>query len=177
MIQAEARGATMCLNEARFGHLSRMAFAACLGAVTATPGAAWGQSVRPYLESQTAQAIERAALQCAAGKGFPAAVAIFDDSGRLLAYAHSDGASTGSGEVAIWKGRSAAQYRFSTRETAAWNVPGAPGIATVPGGLPLLSKDGQPLGGVGISGGPATSDEACAAAGVAAAGLRTVPLR
>lgn len=140
------------------------------GALASHPGHA--QSVRAFLPLKTAQLMQQAALQCGAEKGFAAAVAIFDDSGRLVSYARSDEASTATAEVAMWKGRSAAQYRFSTRQTAGWNVPTAPDIATAAGGLPLLSTDGTPIGGIGVSGGPADSDEACAAAGIAAGQLK-----
>jgi uncharacterized protein GlcG (DUF336 family) len=161
-------------NDRRLINLNGTSLAACMIAL-ALPSVAYSQSSRPYLQSETAQAIERAVIRCAAEKRYPAAVAIFDDSGRLLAYAHADGASTAAGDAAMWKGRSAAQYRYSTRATAAWNVPGAPDIATAPGGLPLVSKHGDALGGVGVSGGPAESDEACAAAGIAAAKLGNGP--
>lgn len=100
------------------------------------------------------------------------AIAIYDQSGILLSYMQTDDASPGAGEVARWKGLSSAFYRTATAKTAEWNVPNAPKIATIQGGLPIFSADGKPLGGIGISGAPAEFDEQCAALATQAAGMR-----
>jgi len=166
----------MAAYRLRRATMARLFLAACT-AVPALAGPGYGQTLRPALQFGTARLLEEAALKCAAEKGYAAAVAVFDDAGRLVTFARADGASTATGEVALWKGRSAAEYRFSTRQTGKWNVPTAPNIATAPGGLPLLAADGTAIGGVGVSGGPADADEACAAAGIAAARLGTVSLK
>jgi uncharacterized protein GlcG (DUF336 family) len=44
-----------------------------------------------------------------------------------------------------------------------------------PGGVLVLDSDGDVLGAVGISGDVGDNDEACAIAGIEAAGLRAVP--
>lgn len=100
------------------------------------------------------------------------AIAIYDQGGILLSFTQTDGAAPAVGEVARWKGISAAYYRTATAKTAEWGIPNAPKIATVQGGLPLFSSDGQPWGGIGVSGAPAEFDEECAALATQAAGLR-----
>jgi uncharacterized protein GlcG (DUF336 family) len=50
-------------------------------------------------------------------------------------------------------------------------VPGIadiPGVAAFPGGLPIVTSDGQHIGGIGVSGATGDQDEECAAAGLAA---------
>ncbi|MEZ0471606.1 heme-binding protein [Luteimonas salinilitoris] len=73
--------------------------------------------------------------------------------------------------MAQWKGRSAAIYRRSTRETAAWNVPTAPMIAAMEGGVPLFARDGTAIGGVGVSGAPSEFDAECGTRAAEAASL------
>lgn len=104
--------------------------------------------------------------------GHNVAIAIYDQGGVLLSFLKTDGASPAAGEVARWKGLSAAYYRVSTATTAEWNVPTAPKIATIQGGLPITSTDGKPLGGIGVSGAPPEIDEECSALATQAVGLR-----
>src|SRR5690606_40621917 len=82
--------------------------------------------------------------------GHEVAVAGYDQSGELLSFARGQ-ASPAAAEVARWKGRSAAVFRRSTLETADWNLPTVPMIATIEGGVPLFTADGAPVGGVGVS--------------------------
>lgn len=103
---------------------------------------------------------------------YDVAIAIYDQGGVLLSFVQTDGASPATGEVARWKGRSAAYYRVATATTAEWDVPAAPKIATIQGGLPIFSTDGKPLGGIGVSGAPPEIDEECSALATQAAGLR-----
>lgn len=104
---------------------------------------------------------------------YDVAIAIYDQGGVLLSFTQADGSSPARGEVARWKGLSSAYYRVATGKTAEWNVPTAPKIATIKGGLPIFSTDGNPLGGIGVSGAPSEFDEECAAlATQAVAGLR-----
>lgn len=111
-------------------------------------------------------------LEHARKSNYDVSIAIYDQGGILLSFVQTDGAVPGVGEVARWKGISSAFYRTATAETAKWNVPNAPKIATIQGGLPIFSQDGKPLGGIGVSGAPAEFDEECAALATQAAGLR-----
>ena len=116
-----------------------------------TPLAA--QTPRPMLDYASAATIRDTCLAWAAERRLTVAVAVFDESGKLLALAHMDGAASAVGDFAQWKGRSA-------------------GLATWEGGLPIFSAAGVALGGVGVSGAESAEDVACGRAGIAAAGLR-----
>lgn len=145
-------------------------------ALAATAGAACGsaaaQTMRPALDYSTAATVRDACLAFAAERGLAVAVAVYDEAGRLIAYAHMDGAPTAVGDYAQWKGRSAATIHVASKETANWG-PGAPppGLATWEGGVPFFTPAGEPLGGVGVSGASSAEDSACGEAGIAAAGL------
>lgn len=129
------------------------------------------QTMRPFLDFKTADAIRDHCLANAGKTGHSVAVAVFDDGGDLASYSNH-GASPAAAAVAQWKGRSAAVYRRSTRETAAWNAPTAPMMATMEGGVPLFARDGTPIGGVGVSGASSEFDAECGTRAAEAAGLR-----
>jgi uncharacterized protein GlcG (DUF336 family) len=128
------------------------------------------QTMRPFLDFKTADAIRDHCLAHAARAGQAVAIAIFDDGGDLVNFANH-GASPAAAAVAQWKGRSAAVYRRSTRETATWNAPTAPMIATMEGGVPLFARDGTAIGGVGVSGASSEFDAGCGTRAAEAAGL------
>lgn len=143
--------------------------AACLAAVsTAVPA----QTPRPMLSYESAARMRDGCLAFARDKKLNISLAIHDEAGRLLTFARMDGASTAVSDVAIWKSRSAATFRYSTAETARWNAPQIPGIATAGGGVVAFTADGQALGAIGVSGAQTEDDIACAEAGIRAAGLR-----
>lgn len=149
--------------------MTRAGFAALLMlGLSATPLA--GQTLRPMLDYASAAAVRDGCLAWAGERGMTIAVAVFDESGKLLAFAHMDGASSAVGEIAQWKGRSAATIHFPTSETANWGN-GPDGVATWEGGIPIFSTEGVALGGVGVSGAESADDVACGKAGIAAAGL------
>lgn len=124
------------------------------------------------LQLRDIQKMNAKCLEHARKFNFDVSIAIYDQGGILLSFVQTDGAAPGVGEVARWKGISSAFYRTATAKTAQWNVPNAPKIATIQGGLPIFSQDGKPLGGIGVSGAPAEFDEECAALATQAAGLR-----
>lgn len=142
---------------------------ACLAAVSISAPA---QTVRPVLTYENAAKIRDGCLAFAREKKFDMAIAVHDEAGRLLTFARMDGASTAVSDVAVWKSRSAATYRFATAETAKWNAPNMPAIATIGGGVAVFSARGEALGAIGVSGAAAEDDIACAEAGIRAAGLR-----
>ena len=131
------------------------------------------QTMRPVMDLATAETIRDGCLDHARKNGEEIAVAIFDHAGRLVTYAKMDGASTAAAEIAKWKGKSAATYEFASSETANWNGPAAPDMATFGGGLPLFTSDGVGIGGVGVSGAVTEFDIACGNAGAVLAGLGT----
>lgn len=133
------------------------------------------QTMRPRLDYASAAKVRDGCIAHAEKNGFKLAIGIFDDSGRLVSFAQMDGASTAVGELAQWKGRSAATYRFASSETAKWNGPTAPFMSTFEGGIPFFASDGTSLGGIGVSGAESSDDVACGEAGIVAAGLRVKP--
>ena len=122
------------------------------------------------MNKAVAATIRDACLAWAAERDLAVAVAVFDESGKLLAFAQMDGAASAVGDFAQWKGRSAATVHVASAVTAEWGR-GPPGLATWEGGIPVFSTAGVALGGVGVSGAESADDVACGKAGIAAAGL------
>jgi uncharacterized protein GlcG (DUF336 family) len=145
--------------------------AAALLAILALPAPGMAQSPRPMLDYASAAKIRDTCVAWATERKLAVAVAVFDESGKLLAFAHMDGAASAVGDFAQWKGRSAATIHVASAVTAEWGR-GPPGLATWEGGLPVFSADGVALGGVGVSGAQSAEDVACGKAGIAAAGLK-----
>ncbi len=129
------------------------------------------QTARPMLDYATAAKIRDGCLAYARDRQDAVAIAIFDDEGRMLSFDQMDGVVNIAGELAQWKARAALNYRVSTETMSKWADRAIPGTANLPGGVPLFTADGAPLGAVGVSGSHANGDLACAKAGVAAAGL------
>lgn len=144
---------------------------AALLAILALPAPITAQTPRPMLDYASAATIRDGCLAWAAERKLMVAVAVFDERGKLLAFAQMDGAASAVGEFAQWKGRSAATIHVASAVTAEWGR-GPPGLATWEGGLPVFSSDGVALGGVGVSGAQSAQDTACGRAGIAAAGLK-----
>ena len=146
---------------------------AIAAAALALAGATSAQTARPMLDYTSAATIRDSCIAWASERKLTVAVAVFDESGRLLAFGHMDGAATAVGEFAMWKGKSAAIIHVASKETANWGGGRpAPGVATWEGGTPIFSPEGVPLGGVGVSGAPSADDAACGQAGIAAAGMK-----
>ncbi|NHK29008.1 heme-binding protein [Parvularcula flava] len=130
------------------------------------------QDMQAQLTLESAATIRDACLAHAAENDMVIAIAVFDNRGMMVTYAAMDGIAAAIPDVAMWKGRSAAKYRYATSVTADWGGD-APEIAVWEGGLPIFMADGSPLGGVGVSGAASADDVACIMAGVEAAGLVT----
>ena len=128
------------------------------------------QSQRTVLDYASAAKIRDGCVSWAAERELEVSIAVFNDAGVLITTAHLDGTATAIAEVAQWKGRSAATYRFPSAATANWGGP-APMMATWGGGVPFAGADGTPLGGIGVSGAQTEEDIACGLAGIAAAGF------
>lgn len=138
----------------------------------AVPVPAGAQAVRPMLEYATAAKMRDACLAWAGERKLQMAIAIYDDGGKLLAFAHMDGARTGSNQLAQDKGLSAARFRIGTANIAKRLTGYVPGIIIAGGGQPFSTKEGVPLGGIGVSGGTAQEDIDCGRAAVDAAELK-----
>ena len=129
------------------------------------------------LSARAASQIIEGCVAHANGKKQSHAIAVYDDGGHPIAILRMDGNPPGVTEFAMQKAASAAHWQFSTAEmqAAAKQTPGfgsAPGVVTVPGGIPVFSADGKRIvGAVGVSGEEPEDDAACAEAGVKSAGL------
>jgi len=142
--------------------------------------AAASASAQPTtLDARTAQAIVAGCAAHATVKKQSHAIAVVDPGGHLVAALRMDGNGSGIMDFSIAKAQAVAAWGFSTAQMAigARETPGfgqAPHVVTVAGGVPVYSRDGKTrLGAVGVSGEAPDDDASCAAAGIAAAGLRS----
>ena len=128
-----------------------------------------------------------AALAEARRQGFsPLAVAVLDAGAHLVALKREDEASLMRPQIAIAKAVGALGMGYGSRElakranaapvfySALFAISGG-AMAPSPGGVLIRDADGQVIGAVGISGDTGDADEACAIAGVAAAGFTPDP--
>ncbi|SDU39179.1 heme-binding protein [Stappia sp. ES.058] len=114
----------------------------------------------------------------------PLTVAVLDAGGHLLALMRQDGSSimrpqiaTGKayGAIAVGAGSRWLDANAQTRPhfVQALNGAAGGGIVPVPGGVLIRDGEGgEILGAVGITGDTSDNDEACAIAGIQAAGLQ-----
>jgi len=131
------------------------------------------------ITAAAAAAALRAAVAHADKLGIRVNVAVADASGLLAGFLRMPGAFVHSVDIAIDKARTAAGFGFPTSRWGAvvgddellrLGLAQRPGLVMFGGGLPIVEA-GQRIGGIGVSGGSAAQDEACAAAGLAALGL------
>lgn len=136
---------------------------------------------------QAAGAIVEAALARGREIGLqPLTVAVLDAGGHLVAFKREDNSGILRPEVATGKAWGALGMGVNTRLLrdrladrpsfqAALAVASDGRFIPVPGGVLIRGPDGAVIGAVGISGDTSDKDEACAIAGVEAAGLQPDP--
>lgn len=131
------------------------------------------------LSSEAAHAAVAAAVAHARGLGIRVNAAAVDASGVLLAFLRMDGAFLHSVDIAIDKAYTAAGFGFATEGWAAAMAGDEmlkaalsvrPRLVVVGGGVPAY-EGAQRVGALGVSGGSAEQDAACARAALAAIGL------
>ncbi len=116
----------------------------------------------------------------------PLAIAVLDAGGHVVVAKREDGAGILRFDIAYGKAWGALGMGFGTRELAEraakspaflGAISAASGGRTIPspGGVLILGEGGRTLGAVGISGDTGDRDEACALAGIAAAGFSGAP--
>src|SRR5262245_36551379 len=116
----------------------------------------------------------------------PLSVAILDAGGHLVAFKREDKSGILRFDIAFGKAWGALGMGFGSRTLfeRASNTPqfftmlaAASGgrLISVPGGVLIRDDGGDIIGAVGFSGDTADKDEACAMAGIAAAGLKADP--
>jgi uncharacterized protein GlcG (DUF336 family) len=128
---------------------------------------------------QTALSIEDAKRVAAAARveaeknGWAIVIAVVDDGGHLMYLERMDGAQKASSRIAEEKGRTAVLFKRPSKAIEEVVLEGRivmmglPGAVPLEGGVPLM-KDGQFLGGIGISGVLSFQDGIVARAGAAA---------
>lgn len=132
--------------------------------------------------NQARTVIDAAIAHARAEKAKPLAIVVLDAGAHAVAFAREDGASLYRHDIAWGKAKGALGMGADSRvlaERAKGNpvfyqsVSGAVGggIVFSPGGVLIRSDAGEILGAIGISGDTGACDEACALAGIKAAGL------
>lgn len=130
-----------------------------------------------------ARTIIAAAFDKAAAEGFkPLAVAVLDAGGHTKAFERQDGASNARYKLAFGKANGCLAMGLGGRElhrrvqerpyflgAVSGMVDG--GILPVPGGVLIRDGAGEIIGAAGITGDTSENDEACAVAGIEAAGF------
>lgn len=139
------------------------------------------------LTLSVASTIVDAALAHARVQGFaPLSVAVLDSGAHPVAFKREDDASLMRHQIATAKAAGALGMGYGSRElakranaapvfySALFNISGG-AMAPSPGGVLIRNAEGLIIGAVGISGDTGDADEACAIAGVKAAGLTPDP--
>ena len=135
--------------------------------------------------SQAATIVD-AALAAARERDFaPLAVAVLDAGGHLIAFKREDGAGFARFDIAFGKAWGSLGMGFGTRELYERSTKFPTFVATLasvtngrmvpsPGGVLIVGAGDEVVGAVGISGDVGDNDEACAVAGIEAAGLSSI---
>ncbi len=125
------------------------------------------------LSLEMAKKMANAAELMAIERNLKIVIAIMDAHGNLKYYHRMDGNNFISIRMAQLKALTSASMPISTKDLAKRNegIPnspylGVPGVVLLEGGLPILMKDGQHIGSIGISGATPELDGVCAQAGV-----------
>jgi glc operon protein GlcG len=123
------------------------------------------------LSLEMAKKMADAAEQKAIEKQINIAIAIMDSHGNLKYYRRMDRNNFISVRMSQLKAMTSASIPISTKALAEKNKTlangpylGVPGIVLLEGGLPIITKDGQHIGSIGISGASPELDGICAQA-------------
>jgi glc operon protein GlcG len=125
---------------------------------------------RHTLSLAEAKRVAAAASTKAQSENWSVVIAILDVGGHLIYLERADGTQLGSVVVAQEKARTALLFKRPTRALEEGVLGGRvhmmslPGVTAVEGGLPL-TKDGEIIGSIGVSGVLSNQDGQVAAAG------------
>lgn len=127
----------------------------------------------PALSLEDAKRVAAAARAEAEKNGWAIVIAVVDDGGHLMYLERMDGTQKASSRIAEAKGRTAILFKRPTKAIednvleGRTVMMGLPGAVPLEGGVPLV-KDGQFIGGIGVSGVQSFQDGVVARAGAAA---------
>lgn len=126
---------------------------------------------------EDARRVIAAAEAKAADIGQPMNIAVADAGGNLVSHVRMDGAWLGSIDISINKAFTSRAFDIQTKDLGDNSQPGNQfygihasndgRIMIFAGGIPL-SRDGQVVGSIGVSGGSGEQDQSVAEAGAAA---------
>lgn len=125
------------------------------------------------LTLEEAKLIADGAEEKATQLGVKIAIAIMDEHGNLKLYRRMDGNSFISVRMSQLKAETCSSIPLSTKALAERNATlenkpylAVPGIVLLEGGLPIITKEGQHVGAIGVSGATSEIDGICAQAGL-----------
>lgn len=125
------------------------------------------------LSLHMAKKMADAAENMAITRSLKIVIAIMDNHGNLKYYRRMDNNCVVSVRMAPLKALTSASMPISTKDLALKNeklanLPylGVPGIVLLEGGLPIITKDGEHIGSIGISGATPELDGICAQAAI-----------
>ncbi|WP_309626337.1 heme-binding protein [Methylibium sp.] len=133
--------------------------------------------------AEAAHAAVAAAVAHAGSLGIRVNAAVTDEAGVLMAFLRVPGAFLHAVDIAIDKAYTAASFGFATERwmsilesdpAVRAGIVQRPRLVVFGGGVPIYAGP-QLVGGIGVSGGSAEQDAACARAGLAAIGLSDAP--
>ena len=134
-----------------------------------------GRVTRFEMTLALAEQMITAARMSAHSQDIAVSIAVVDAGGHLVSFARMDGAEIAGPTLAPDKAFTAVAHRIATGELTALTAPGgelagmnaAAGgrYIAFPGGLPCWDGD-RVIGAIGVSGGSAAQDQACAQAGL-----------
>ena len=141
---------------------------------------------RPITLAEATAIIEATLARAAEMKLKPLTVAVLDAGGHLKALSRQDDTSTLRPEVAQGKARGAISLGMGSRAIfkraqeqpffiQAINGLAGGSLVPVPGGVLVRDAEGSIVGAVGVTGDTSDNDEACAVAGIEAAGYSADP--
>lgn len=154
----------------------------CLGAIAAMAAGIAASATAlerlPVLSLDVAEKAASACRQLAAQKAWRMNIAVVDAGAHPILFQRMDAAFLGSGDIAMSKAKASANTPFPTRvfqelsfgkdHKGGGAMPGlalAPGVLSIPGGLPIKVGDVL-VGAIGVSGSMPDNDEVCAQAGL-----------
>ena len=149
--------------------------ALALSAALLARTAAAGLPQLPDLSLDAANRVASAAISACRAQGRTVVVSVVDRGGNLVAVQRGDGVGPHNTEASRRKAYTALSTRSATLDLArnaaldpdARNLAHLPELLLLGGGVPLRS-DGAIVGAVGVAGGGAVNDHACALAALAA---------
>jgi len=134
---------------------------------------AGGLLKKTVLPANLALKILAASIAQAKTMNLNVSISVLDDSGNTKAFIRMDDSPTGSIEISGLKASTSANLKLSSRIIAKKNAQNPnhsynhfPFVITLAGGLPIRTKNGEHLGGIGVSGASSDQDEVIAQAGL-----------